>query len=78
MAITVLLPHWRGLRARRWLWAALMLAAWSPAAQAYIDPNSAGLLYQILFPLFVAVMGAWRWLKSTLLFCFDWFRDLMT
>jgi hypothetical protein len=25
------------------------------AAQAYIDPNSAGPLYQLLFPLFIAI-----------------------
>jgi hypothetical protein len=34
-------------------------------ALAYVDPNSAGLLYQIFFPLVVAVTMAWRWLKGT-------------
>jgi hypothetical protein len=33
-------------------------------ALAYVDPNSAGLLYQIFFPLVVAVTLAWRWLKQ--------------
>ncbi len=28
------------------------------SAFAYIDPNSAGSLYQLLFPLFVAIAGA--------------------
>ena len=34
-------------------------------ALAYVDPNSAGLLYQIFFPLVVAVALAWRWLKES-------------
>jgi hypothetical protein len=34
-------------------------------AFAYLDPNSAGLLYQILFPVIVAVTLAWRWIKDT-------------
>ena len=35
------------------------------AARAYVDPNSAGLLYQILFPIVVAATLAWRWIKDT-------------
>jgi hypothetical protein len=34
-------------------------------AYAYVDPNSAGLLYQIFFPLVIAVTVAWRWIKDT-------------
>jgi hypothetical protein len=34
-------------------------------ALAYVDPNSAGVLYQIFFPLFVVVVMAWRWIKGT-------------
>jgi hypothetical protein len=33
-------------------------------ALAYVDPNSAGLLYQIFFPVIVAAMLAWRWIKE--------------
>jgi hypothetical protein len=33
-------------------------------ALAYVDPNSAGILYQILFPLFVVAVMAWRWIKE--------------
>jgi hypothetical protein len=33
-------------------------------AQAYVDPNAAGLLYQIFFPLVIAVTVAWRWIKD--------------
>jgi hypothetical protein len=33
-------------------------------ARAYIDPNSAGVLYQIFFPVIVAVTLAWRWIKE--------------
>jgi hypothetical protein len=32
-------------------------------ALAYVDPNSAGLLYQIFFPIVVAATLAWRWIK---------------
>jgi hypothetical protein len=34
-------------------------------ARAYVDPNSAGLIYQIFFPLLVAVALAWRWIKDS-------------
>jgi hypothetical protein len=34
-------------------------------ALAYVDPNSAGVLYQIFFPLFVVAVMAWRWIKET-------------
>ena len=34
-------------------------------ALAYVDPNSAGVLYQILFPLVVAAAMAWRRIKET-------------
>src|SRR5882762_5173820 len=32
-------------------------------ATAYVDPNSAGILYQIFFSVIVAVALAWRWIK---------------
>ncbi len=38
--------------------AAALAVAPMRAAYAYIDPNSAGPLYQFLFPLFIAVAGA--------------------
>jgi hypothetical protein len=34
-------------------------------AFAYVDPNSAGLIFQIFFPLILAVILAWRWLRQT-------------
>lgn len=34
-----------------------------PAALAYVDPNAGGLLYQILFPLIVAIGAAWAGLR---------------
>jgi hypothetical protein len=34
-------------------------------ALAYVDPNSAGLIFQIFFPLILAVILAWRWLRQT-------------
>jgi hypothetical protein len=34
---------------------AIITIAGTQAAYAYIDPNSAGVLYQILFPMFIAI-----------------------
>lgn len=47
------------------LFAAILLVLSHPA-QAYIDPNAGGLLFQMLAPVFAAVVGAWlvarRWI----------------
>lgn len=42
------------------LWLLLLCPA---SAWAYLDPNAGGLLYQILFPLIVAVGAAWAGLR---------------
>ena len=38
-------------------------------AHAYIDPNAGGLLFQLLAPVFAAIVGAWiflrRWITET-------------
>ncbi|MFN7695263.1 MAG: hypothetical protein ACK5O3_14605 [Burkholderiales bacterium] len=38
-------------------------------AQAYIDPNAGGMLFQLLAPLFAAAVGVWlflrRWIAET-------------
>jgi hypothetical protein len=34
-----------------------------PNAHAYIDPNVGGWLYQLLFPLLIALAGAWAALR---------------
>jgi hypothetical protein len=49
-------------RAHRCL-ASLALALWVGNAYAYIDPNAGGLLYQILFPVIVAIGAAWAGLR---------------
>ncbi|MGH8199090.1 MAG: hypothetical protein ACREVO_01775 [Steroidobacteraceae bacterium] len=36
------------------------------AAYAYIDPNSAGALYQFLFPLLIAIGSAFAFLRRTI------------
>lgn len=40
------------------------------AAYAYIDPNSAGALYQFLFPLLVAIGSAFAFLRRTIVSAF--------
>ena len=45
-----------------WLIAIALLSA-SPQAAAYIDPNIGGWLYQLLFPLPIAIAGAWAVLR---------------
>lgn len=48
----------------------LLLVLYAPDSQAYIDPNAGGLLFQILTPVFAAIVGAWlflrRWIAETL------------
>jgi hypothetical protein len=43
-----------------WILALTVLVAFGPiqAAHAYVDPNSAGPLFQFLFPLFIAIASA--------------------
>lgn len=36
------------------------------SAYAYIDPNSAGALYQFLFPLIIAIGSAFAFLRRTI------------
>ncbi len=48
------------------LLAAALAAVPLSSAYAYIDPNSAGPLYQLLFPLFIAVAGALAALRRIL------------
>lgn len=43
--------------------AALLVAATPLSAFAYIDPNAGGWLFQLLFPLLVAIGGAWRLMR---------------
>ena len=51
-------------RSRALPWAlALPLCLLSMPAWAYIDPNAGGLLYQLLFPLLVAIGTAWATLR---------------
>ncbi len=45
---------------RTLLIAALLLPS---SVWAYIDPNAGGLLFQLLAPLFAAVVGAWLFLR---------------
>lgn len=55
----------RGSKGWRLIIGCLLAFGLAREANAYIDPNSAGLLYQIFFPLIVAVTLAWRWVKET-------------
>ena len=59
-------PHRRPL-----LILALLLWCLQPLpALAYIDPNAGGMLFQLLAPLFAAIVGAWlflrRWIAEVL------------
>ena len=48
---------------------ALVLTTCALPAWAYIDPNAGGVLFQLLAPLFAAVVGGWlvarRWIAET-------------
>lgn len=47
---------------------ALVLLGFVMPAQAYIDPNAGGVLFQLLAPLFAGIVGAWlvarRWIAE--------------
>lgn len=43
---------------------AICLTLVSPSAHAYIDPNAGGLLFQLLAPVFAALVGAWLFLRQ--------------
>ena len=47
----------------RLLVAVAALVSGMPEAYAYIDPNVGGWLYQLLFPLLIAIAGAWAVLR---------------
>jgi len=55
-------PH-KAKRLQRTLLVLAVLACSTPAAYAYIDPNVGGWLYQLLFPVLVAIAGAWAVLR---------------
>jgi len=42
---------------------ALLLIVGSEPAYAYIDPNAGGMLFQLLAPLFAAIVGGWLFLR---------------
>lgn len=45
----------------------LILALLLPGnAYAYIDPNAGGMLFQLLAPLFAAIVGGWLFLRRWL------------
>jgi hypothetical protein len=48
------------------LWVTLLAIAPVRPAHAYIDPNSAGPLYQLLFPLLIAVGSAIAMLRRAI------------
>lgn len=48
---------------------ALLVLMTSTPAYAYIDPNAGGMLFQLLAPVFAAVVGAWIFLRR-------WIADL--
>lgn len=46
------------------MFAAILALGLGPAtAYAYIDPNAGGMLFQLLAPVFAAVIGAWLFLR---------------
>ena len=60
----------RPQRLTPWQAVAGLLALLPAPAFAYIDPNAGGLLFQLLAPVFAALIGGWlflrRWLTAAL------------
>ena len=44
-------------------WCAFCAVLFTSNAYSYVDPNSVGMIYQILFPIVVAITVAWRSVK---------------
>jgi hypothetical protein len=57
------MPHGSFWPKRLILLTLLLQPVW---AFAYIDPNAGGLLFQLLAPLFAAVVGAWVFMRRTI------------
>ena len=50
-----------------------LLVLWlsfSGSAQAYVDPNAGGMLFQLLAPVMAAIVGGWLFLRR-------WITDLL-
>jgi hypothetical protein len=62
------MPIFKRNAARLFVIAVLSMALCGPA-HAYIDPNAGGMLFQLLAPVFAAVVGAWLFLRR-------WIADL--
>lgn len=45
------------------LFTVVLLLVLPGSAWAYIDPNAGGMLFQLLAPLFAAVVGGWLFLR---------------
>lgn len=41
-------------------------------AQAYIDPNTGGMLFQLLFPLFAVLLAFWAFVRNRLADAWRW------
>jgi hypothetical protein len=43
-----------------------------PDAYAYIDPNTGGWLFQLIFPVIVAIGIGWNFLRNRMRAALDW------
>lgn len=62
------MPIFKSNAARLFAIAVLSMTLCGPA-NAYIDPNAGGMLFQLLAPVFAAAVGAWLFLRR-------WIADL--
>ena len=51
---------------------ALLILMVPPDAYAYIDPNTAGWLFQLIFPVIVAIGIGWNFLRNRMRAALDW------
>ena len=56
-------------------WSLMVLVLVSAPAYAYIDPNSGGLFFQLLTPLFVIIAAAFAFAKRQIARAWDSFVD---
>ena len=48
------------------LYVLLALVLQPSSAFAYIDPNTGGLLFQLLAPIFAGILGAWVFMRKAI------------
>ena len=67
-----------GQRWRLQVWLVIYCMFYSVPSYAYIDPNTGGLIYQLVFPLIALLLGFWSAIKRIGARCFASIKKIFT